>query len=232
MGQRTDFLDIQGEHDASDDTTDTSALQHVLDNSPLIALEDLKSDMARHESFEDMLGIVHEASNPHSAADDVLKIWSLVARDELEHWQKELETVSQHYSYSSARHRREEHQVRVNKLSALLVGLKQHRQSLSDYLVFRAQNSSALDATWTWEIGDDMPTLPRTDLTVIEPSSNSFSVPNEYVCPISQELLEDPVTAADGMTYERSAIERWPQIRKTSPMTGLALTDIDLRHNG
>jgi len=54
----------------------------------------------------------------------------------------------------------------------------------------------------------------------------------QYVCPISQELLEDPVTAADGMTYERSAIERWPQIRKTSPMTGLALTDIDLRHNG
>jgi len=49
---------------------------------------------------------------------------------------------------------------------------------------------------------------------------------------MSQELLENPVTAADGMTYERSAIERWLQIRKISPTTGLALTDIDLRHNG
>jgi len=57
MRQRTDFLDIQDEHDASDDTTVTFALQDVLDNSPSIALKDLKSDMARHESFEDMLGM-------------------------------------------------------------------------------------------------------------------------------------------------------------------------------
>ena len=31
----------------------------------------------------------------------------------------------------------------------------------------------------------------------------------EFVCPITQELPVDPVTAEDGRVYERSAIEEW-----------------------
>ena len=31
----------------------------------------------------------------------------------------------------------------------------------------------------------------------------------EFVCPITQELPLDPVMAADGRVYERSAIEEW-----------------------
>jgi len=42
----------------------------------------------------------------------------------------------------------------------------------------------------------------------------------------------DPVKASDGFTYERNAIERWFQIRKSSPCTGLELEDTDLKSNG
>lgn len=39
-----------------------------------------------------------------------------------------------------------------------------------------------------------------------------------------QELLEDPVVAADGFTYSRTAIGRWLRCRRrTSPMTNAPL---------
>ena len=43
--------------------------------------------------------------------------------------------------------------------------------------------------------------------------------PNEVLCPITTELFEDPVVAADGHTYERSAIVAWLAKKNTSPMT-------------
>jgi len=45
-----------------------------------------------------------------------------------------------------------------------------------------------------------------------------------FMCPITQVVMTDPVTALDGHTYERSAIERWfQQGRLTSPVTNLRL---------
>ena len=40
-------------------------------------------------------------------------------------------------------------------------------------------------------------------------------------CPITQELMRDPViTVADGHCYERAAIEHWLALHDTSPLTG------------
>ena len=38
-----------------------------------------------------------------------------------------------------------------------------------------------------------------------------------------QEMLMEPVIAADGHTYERSAIQNWLQDHNTSPVTGATL---------
>jgi hypothetical protein len=43
--------------------------------------------------------------------------------------------------------------------------------------------------------------------------------PDNFLCPITNEVMEDPVVAADGHTYEREAIETWFRRRNTSPMT-------------
>ena len=45
------------------------------------------------------------------------------------------------------------------------------------------------------------------------------------VCPITQVLMTDPVVAADGHSYERSAIEHWMRTSNKSPMTGAELAN-------
>ncbi|KAH8050370.1 hypothetical protein JL722_11334 [Aureococcus anophagefferens] len=54
------------------------------------------------------------------------------------------------------------------------------------------------------------------------------SLPDEFTCPISFELMEDPVIAADGHTYERRAIAAWFERRRTSPITNEALPNLGL----
>ncbi|KAM6942529.1 WD repeat, SAM and U-box domain-containing protein 1 [Xenentodon cancila] len=49
-------------------------------------------------------------------------------------------------------------------------------------------------------------------------------IPDEFLCPITRELMREPVIAADGYSYEREAIEGWIHTRnRSSPMTNLPL---------
>ncbi|RDY03652.1 U-box domain-containing protein 32, partial [Mucuna pruriens] len=57
-------------------------------------------------------------------------------------------------------------------------------------------------------------------------------VPSHFVCPIVQEVMEDPYIAADGFTYEAEAIRGWLNSgHDTSPMTNLKLDHTDLVPN-
>ena len=51
-------------------------------------------------------------------------------------------------------------------------------------------------------------------------SQSEFTVPPEFICPITQTLMLDPVVTCDGNTYERSAILAWLDKQCTAPMTG------------
>ena len=48
-------------------------------------------------------------------------------------------------------------------------------------------------------------------------------VPPQYLCPITGEVMEDPVTTADGHAYERAAIAQWLSNHDTSPVTNAQL---------
>jgi len=50
-------------------------------------------------------------------------------------------------------------------------------------------------------------------------------------CPISKEVMTDPVVTADGVTYERNAIEQWLRTSRVSPRTGLLLSNVELSPN-
>lgn len=50
-------------------------------------------------------------------------------------------------------------------------------------------------------------------------------------CPITFEIMKDPVLASDGHTYEREAIERWIKEKKTSPVTRQPMTSATLTPN-
>ncbi|KAL1528062.1 hypothetical protein AB1Y20_009428 [Prymnesium parvum] len=60
------------------------------------------------------------------------------------------------------------------------------------------------------------------------PPSPAVGVPHELLCPISHELMSDPVLAADGHAYERSCIEEWLTRQRTSPLTGEPLPTTNL----
>ena len=46
------------------------------------------------------------------------------------------------------------------------------------------------------------------------------AVPRELECPISFDLMREPVIADDGTTYDRAPIEAWLRKHNTSPVTG------------
>ena len=51
-------------------------------------------------------------------------------------------------------------------------------------------------------------------------------------CPLSFEIMTDPVMNAAGQTYERSAIEAWfSRGKRTDPMTGIVLEHTHLVPN-
>ena len=57
-------------------------------------------------------------------------------------------------------------------------------------------------------------------------------IPQEYICPITAEIMTDPVIGTDGHTYERSAITEWLTTQHPhSPMTRVPMTVGDLKPN-
>uniref|UniRef100_A0A7S2DZP0 U-box domain-containing protein n=1 Tax=Helicotheca tamesis TaxID=374047 RepID=A0A7S2DZP0_9STRA len=52
-----------------------------------------------------------------------------------------------------------------------------------------------------------------------------------FLCPITRELMEDPVICADGHTYERYAIEMWLRTNSRSPKTNQPLSSTQLIPN-
>eukprot|EP00041_Stephanoeca_diplocostata_P026395 m.711859 g.711859 ORF g.711859 m.711859 type:complete len:646 (+) comp22955_c0_seq3:586-2523(+) len=57
------------------------------------------------------------------------------------------------------------------------------------------------------------------------------TIPPSFICPIFQDIMVDPVSTADGHSYERLAIERWLRDKDTSPITGEVLSHKNLTTN-
>ena len=61
--------------------------------------------------------------------------------------------------------------------------------------------------------------IVQSNKTIVEAKNEAKEPPAELVCSISHEVMEDPVVAEDGHTYERREIERWFESHKNSPRT-------------
>uniref|UniRef100_J3MBJ4 RING-type E3 ubiquitin transferase n=1 Tax=Oryza brachyantha TaxID=4533 RepID=J3MBJ4_ORYBR len=83
-----------------------------------------------------------------------------------------------------------------------------------------------------WEIVEGI-----RDAALSSPSSSRSmqdqnSAPSYFICPISQDIMDDPHIAADGFTYEADAIRSWLCAgHDTSPMTNLRLEHEELIPN-
>ncbi|MQM08815.1 hypothetical protein Taro_041673 [Colocasia esculenta] len=70
-----------------------------------------------------------------------------------------------------------------------------------------------------------------TSISTITTSTSSF-IPDEFMCPITLEVMTDPVIVASGHTYERSAIAGWINSgHHTCPKNGRRLVHLALIPN-
>ena len=53
--------------------------------------------------------------------------------------------------------------------------------------------------------------------------SRRFGMPVEYLCPISMQVMRDPVICCDGHVFDRRSIETWLESSNLNPCTGLPL---------
>ena len=87
-------------------------------------------------------------------------------------------------------------------------------------------------ARWMWASTEDDidPIVEMSD--EVKPEAEPDSPPEELVCPLTHELMVDPVILmGSGQTYERAPLERWLATHDTDPMTGAKLTRKDLAEN-
>lgn len=62
--------------------------------------------------------------------------------------------------------------------------------------------------------------------------SKSLLIPHEFLCPISLEIMADPVIIATGQTYERDSIQKWLNSgHRTCPKTGQKLNHTTVAPN-
>ncbi|XP_015610586.1 WD repeat, SAM and U-box domain-containing protein 1 isoform X2 [Cephus cinctus] len=73
--------------------------------------------------------------------------------------------------------------------------------------------------------------LRREDSSIWEITDDT-EVPHEFLCPITHEIMKEPVQCSDGFTYEQAAINEWFLSGKyTSPMTNAPLLDTSFTPN-
>lgn len=107
------------------------------------------------------------------------------------------------------------------------------------YLALRCCEKDPLDRpnmlSEVWPTIESMRNVstPNSDLSSSSKGSKGQKrIPPHFVCPIFQDVMEDPHIAADGYTYEGDAIKGWLYSgHNTSPMTNLKLDTCDLIPN-
>jgi hypothetical protein len=63
-------------------------------------------------------------------------------------------------------------------------------------------------------------------------TNDHFSIPPAFICPLTLEMMNDPLMDRDGLNYEREAILEWLHHGKTTcPLTRRPLTYSKLVHN-
>lgn len=82
------------------------------------------------------------------------------------------------------------------------------------------------------EINDNNKVLDESPSLRCLERCRSMLIPHEFLCPISLEIMTDPVIIATGQTYERESIQKWLNSNhQTCPKTGETLSHLALAPN-
>lgn len=109
----------------------------------------------------------------------------------------------------------------------------------------KAKNKIIVNSTVSWEgnfyknkreglflrkDGDDITefyffnnVLVSKDEYEFQVSIKNLKVPRDFICPISMELMKDPVVTSAGNTYDRQFIEQWLVSNNKDPLTNIVI---------
>ncbi|OWM86231.1 U-box domain-containing protein 11-like [Punica granatum] len=91
---------------------------------------------------------------------------------------------------------------------------------------------SSLDADRSDLSASDLEDNPEKKSAEENKKSDAIPIPDDFLCPISLEIMRDPVIVATGQTYERSYIQRWiDNGNLTCPKTQQKLQNLTLTPN-
>ncbi|KAL0740546.1 hypothetical protein Bca4012_082059 [Brassica carinata] len=95
------------------------------------------------------------------------------------------------------------------------------------FLLFKIEDESK------WSIDEDNTKKQRRGLISEEIENTFTTLPNDFICAISLNIMNDPVIVSTGQTYDRSSIARWihQEGRSTCPKTGQKLVDLSFVPN-
>src|SRR2546421_4755611 len=195
----------------------------------------MKEEISAHESFNDIVHTVKAVryNRQQNVALSLVQLLVDLKMDELQHWLHKISDMRQRIFWTGLRAEIEKREEQVSQLKQSIVSINHHKDSLVDFVIFRARylEEETMGTIWHWRIGDSVPSGLNGSLSELPSSRLGLAIPRDYLCPMTHELFSDPVVTEDRHTYERSAILQWFQIRKTSPMTGLVLENTTLRTN-
>ncbi|XP_073303225.1 U-box domain-containing protein 17-like [Primulina huaijiensis] len=93
----------------------------------------------------------------------------------------------------------------------------------SRFLLFRFEDEEGELGRWN----------KKTEKCLIskDVSETFTTIPKDFCCPISLEMMKDPVVVSTGQTYDRESISRWMEGHCTCPKTGQKLVHTQLVPN-
>ena len=60
-------------------------------------------------------------------------------------------------------------------------------------------------------------------------TTKTFTIPAKFLCPITQTIMREPVTASDGHVYEKEAIENWMALKQENPVSPITCELLDTK---
>ena len=103
--------------------------------------------------------------------------------------------------------------------------LQQGRCTLTKHTQMEVAATREQSAKEEVEVGEQRDAQAAKEAAAASTRAKELEIdaPEEYFCPISHELMCDPVMCLDGHTYERAQIEQWLSVHDTSPLTNVDL---------
>nr|OQO26960.1 hypothetical protein B0A51_05959 [Rachicladosporium sp. CCFEE 5018] len=229
MRTSTDFSDINDDDEIADPTSGEPVIEGEW--YTCATFDDLKEILAKHESFDDMMGMIcaTHAANKRACAMEVLNSLKKQLSDQLVQKLAALEQARRRNAGFFRPNATDDQTAALNKLKTFRAGLQTHELGLCDFLQYRAATMPRT-RTWTWSVGDAVPSsapaqhIPALPATLTE-------IPDDLCCPVSHALMDDAVKATDGHTYSRTALQQWYAVRHSSPLHGTPTTDISMQND-